>query len=96
MPVRKDAFGVEGRKLLLDPIFELKVQRYFVATAPVPHDGNRFARVVIAVMKEKDDFSPDLFLETPRRDNLSEQKPLGKKSARLLAKTNDRLIHRSE
>jgi hypothetical protein len=47
-------------------------------------------------MKEKDDFSPDLFVETPRRDNLSEQKPLGKKSAGLLAKTNDRVIHRSE
>src|SRR5438046_4341258 len=51
---------------------------------------------MITIVKEKDDFSPDLFLETPGRDNLSEQKPLGKKSARLLAETNDRVIHRSE
>jgi hypothetical protein len=51
---------------------------------------------MIAIVKEKHDFSADLFLETPRRDNLSEQKPLGKKSARLLAETNDRVIHGSE
>src|SRR5437773_5290373 len=51
---------------------------------------------MITVMKEKDDFSANLFLKTPGRDNLSEQKPLGKKSARLLAETNDRVIHRSE
>jgi hypothetical protein len=96
LPVWKDAFGVQGRKLFLDAILELKVQRYLAAAALISHNCNCFARVVIAVMKEKDDFSPDLFLETPRRDDLSKQKPLGKKSARLLAKTNNRVIHRSE
>src|SRR5436309_610155 len=51
---------------------------------------------MITVMKEKDDFTANLFLETSGRRNLSEQKSLGKKSARLLAETNNRMAHRSE
>jgi hypothetical protein len=51
---------------------------------------------VIAVVKEKNDFSPNLLLKTPGRQNLSEQESLGKKSARLLAETNNRMIHRLE
>src|SRR4029077_4137947 len=51
---------------------------------------------MITIVKEKDDFSANLFLERPGSQNLSEQKPLGKKSARLLAETNNRVIHRSE
>src|SRR6266481_4392498 len=62
----------------------------------VLQNGNRLARVVVAIVKEKDDFSTDLVLEPPRRQNLSDQEPLGKKSARLLAETNNRVIHRSE
>ena len=62
----------------------------------VSQNGNRFARVMITIVKEKDDFSANFFLETPGRQNLSGQKPLGKKSARLLAETNNRVIHRSE
>src|SRR5712664_1373911 len=51
---------------------------------------------MITIVKEKDDFSANLFLETTGSQNLSEQKPLGKKSTRLLAETNNRAIHRSE
>src|SRR4029453_2203602 len=51
---------------------------------------------MIAVVKEKDNFTADLFLETPCRQNFSEQKSLGKKSARLLAEANNRVIHHSE
>jgi hypothetical protein len=51
---------------------------------------------MITVVKEKDDFSSDFLLEPPGRQNLSEQKSLGKKSARLLAETNNRMIHHSE
>ena len=50
---------------------------------------------MIAVMKEKDDFSTDLLLEAASRHNFSEQEPLGKKSARLLTETNNRVIHNS-
>src|SRR6266496_1267168 len=51
---------------------------------------------MITIVKEKDDFSANLFLKTSGRQNLSDQKSLGKESARLLAETNDRVIHRSE
>jgi hypothetical protein len=51
---------------------------------------------MIAVVKEKDDFTANLLLEAPGCRNLSEQKSLGKKSTRLLAETNNRVIHRSE
>ena len=29
LPFRRNAFGIEGRKLLLDPVLELKIQSYF-------------------------------------------------------------------
>jgi hypothetical protein len=51
---------------------------------------------VITIVKEKDNFSANFLLETPGRQNLSDQEPLRKKSARLLAETNNRVIHRSE
>jgi hypothetical protein len=51
---------------------------------------------VITVVKEKDDFSANLLLETPGCENFSEQKSLGKNSAGLLTETNNRMIHRPE
>ena len=51
---------------------------------------------MVAVVKEKHDFSADLVLETASRGNFSEQESLRKKSARLLAETNNRMIHGSE
>jgi hypothetical protein len=80
----------------LDPIFELKVQGYFLVAVSVSQNGNRLPRVMITVVKEKNDFSSDLLLKTPGRENFSEQESLGKKSARLLTETNNRVIHRPE
>jgi hypothetical protein len=51
---------------------------------------------MVTVMKEKHNFSANLLLKPPGRQNLSEQKSLGKKTARLLAETNDRVIHLPE
>jgi hypothetical protein len=51
---------------------------------------------MIAVVKEKDDFSADLLLQAASRHNFSEQESLWEKSARLLAETNNRMIHGSE
>jgi hypothetical protein len=51
---------------------------------------------VIAVVKEQNDFSADLLLQAQSRRNFSEQESLGKKSAWLLAETNNRMIHGSE
>jgi hypothetical protein len=78
----------------LDSVLELKVQRYFLVALLVSQNGDCLARVVIAVVKEKDDFSSDFLLESPGRSDFSEQKSLWKKSTRLLAKTNNRVIHR--
>ena len=96
MPLRKNAFRVERGKLLLDSIFELKIQDCFPVALEISQNGTCFAWVMIAVVTEKDDFSADLLLQTARRHNFSEQESLGKKSARLLAETNNRVIHGSE
>ncbi len=96
LPFRQNTFGVERRKLLLDPILELKIQSYIPFAVLVSQNRDRFARIMIAVVKEKDDFSSDFLLQTARGQNLSDQKSLWKKSARLLAETNNRVIHVSK
>ena len=48
---------------------------------------------MIAVVIEKNDLSADFLLETSSGENLGEQISLGKKSARLLAETNNGLMH---
>src|SRR5215471_3347132 len=95
VPFRENAFRIKRRELLLDPILELKIQSYFPIAAVVTQNRSRLARVMIAVVTEKDDFSADLLLQAASRRNFSEQESLGKESARLLAETNNR-IHGSE
>ena len=68
----------------------------FMTGMSFSQDRYRLARIMIAVVKEEDDFSADLLLQAPSRRNFSEQESLGKKSARLLAETNNRMIHGSE
>src|SRR4029453_566106 len=68
----------------------------FPVAAVVSQNGTCLARVMIAVVTEKDDFSADLLLQSASGGNLSEQESLWKKSARLLAETNNRVIHGSE
>jgi hypothetical protein len=72
VPFRKNAFGIEWGKLLLDPILELKIQSYFPVAVVVSQNGSCLARVMIAVVIEKDDFSADLFLQPASRHNFSE------------------------
>ncbi len=96
LPFWNDTFDIERRKLLLDAILELKIQGHFLIAMLVSQNGNRLARVMITVVKEEDDVSADFVLETSSRQNLSEQKSLGKKPARLLAETDDRVMHGSE
>jgi len=38
----------------------------------VSHNSNRLARVVITIVKEKDNFSANFLLETPGRQNFSD------------------------
>ena len=96
MPFRENAFRIKWGKQLLDPIRKLKIQSYFPLAVVISQNGTCLTRVVIAVVKEKNDFSADLLLQAPSRRNFSEQESLGKKSARLLAETNNRMIHGSE
>jgi hypothetical protein len=72
VPFRKDAFGIERGKLLLDPILELKIQSYFPVAVVVLQNGSCLPRVMIAVVTEKDDFSADLLLQPASRHNFSE------------------------
>jgi len=95
VPLRKDAFRIERRKLFLNPILEVKSQGHVPIALLVAQNGTCLARVMIAVVKEKDDFSADLLLQAASRHNFSAQESLGKKSARLLAETNNRVIHGS-
>ena len=64
--------------------------------AAVAQNGSCLTWVMIAVVKEKNDFSADLLLQSASRHDFSEQESLGKKSAGLLAETNYRVIHGSE
>jgi len=61
-----------GEKLLLDPILELKIQSYFPIAVVVLQNGSCLARVMIAVVTEKDDFSAELLLQPAGRHNFSE------------------------
>jgi hypothetical protein len=96
VPFRKNAFGIEWGKLLLDLILELKIESDFPVAVLVSQNGSCLARVVIAVVTEKDDFSADLLLQPASRQDFSEQESLWKKPARLLAETDNRVIHGSE
>jgi hypothetical protein len=83
--VAKTVFGSDSR-----------IESLGLLPGSVSQNGDRLARVMITVVKEKDDFTANLLLETPGRQNFSEQKSLWKKSAWLLAETNNRMVHRSE
>jgi hypothetical protein len=96
MPFRKNAFGIERGKLFLDPILELKIQSHFPVALVVSQNCSCLARVMIAVVKEKDDFTADLLLQSASGRNFSEQESFGEKSARLLTETNNRVIHDSK
>src|SRR4051812_12911433 len=60
----------------------------------MPKNRARLARVVVAVVTEKNNFASDFGLQPPRGPDFGHQKPLGKKPARLLPKTDDRCCHR--
>jgi len=62
----------------------------------ISQNRNRLAWVMIAVVKEKDDFSANFLLEMSSGQNFSNQISFRKKSARLLAETNNRVVHGSE
>src|SRR5262249_31012625 len=94
VPVWKDSFGIERREIFLDPVHKPKIDRVFPAGMSLCQHRYRFARIVIAVMKEKYNFAADLGLQAPGRNDLGVKKPFWEKTARLLPETNDRLVSR--
>ena len=80
----------------MDPILELKIQSHFPIAVAIAQNSTRLARVMIAVMTKKDHFPADLLLQAASRHNFSVQESLWKKSTRLLAETDNRVIHGAE
>src|SRR5581483_1750082 len=63
------------------------------ARSRVAEDDLRFARVMVAVVEEEDDFAADCAFQAPRRDDLCIEKPSREQAARLLTETSDRISH---
>jgi len=54
--------------------------------------GPGFARILVAVVQEEDNFTADFLLQPAGGEDFCRQKPFGKESARLLTKTDDRRL----
>ena len=93
LPFRQDSFRVKWRELLLDLVRELEIQRIFASGMAFTKDGNGLARIVIAVVKKEDDLAADFLLQPSRAGDFGVEKSFRKKSARLLAETDDRRTH---
>ena len=84
---------MQRRELPLHFVDEAEIQgRRFVRFAMAQH-GSGFARIVIAVVTEEDNLPAKLLLEPSRRPDFGHEKPLRKKSARLLAEAYDGCAH---
>ena len=90
LPARRIPLEVERRPFALQPVLESEIQGRGLAGVPVPHDGLRLARIVIAVVQEKHDFTTDLSLHPARRLELGVQEASREETTRLLAEADDR------
>src|SRR5205085_9342693 len=72
-----------------------EIEGALVAGALFAQHRDRLARVVIAIVKKENNLAADLALEAAGGDDLREQKSFRKKTAGLLAETNDRRAHYS-
>jgi hypothetical protein len=81
---------MERREFPLEPVFESEVELRRFAGLAMAEEGLGFARIMIAVVVEKNNFTTDFRLQPAGRLDFRSQEPFRKKSARLLAETNDR------
>ncbi len=70
VPFREHAFQIKRRIFALNLVGERKVHLARRARIVVAQNGFGFARVVIAIVIEEDDFAADFALQTPRRVKL--------------------------
>jgi hypothetical protein len=79
----------QRREFSLGLALEGKIQQQRLIVFSMTQQGFRFAGVVIAVVKEKDDFAADFGFEASRGLDFRIQKAFGEEPARLLAETDD-------
>jgi hypothetical protein len=65
VPAIGNVFEVLRRKFSLNSVLKREIQHRRFAGFTVPKDGLGFARVVVAVVAEENNFSADLRLEFP-------------------------------
>ena len=80
---------MQRREFALELVCEGEIEyRRFLGFA-MAEDGLGFARIVVAVVIEENDFAAHFLLQPPGRLDFGGQKTFREKPARLLAKTND-------
>jgi hypothetical protein len=89
MPILGDSLEIEGGEFSLELVFESEVEFEWVVRFSMAKDGFGFARVMVAVVVEEDDFAADFGLQAAGGLDFGEEEAPGKESAGLLAETDD-------
>jgi len=89
LPARGNVFEVKRGEFPLEPVFEGEVELRRLAGLAMAEEGLGFARIMIAVVVEKNNFTADLRLQPAGGLDFRSQEPFREKPARLLAETND-------
>ncbi len=90
LPARGNVFEVKRGKFTLDSIFEREVELGRFAGLAMAEERLGFARIMVAVVAEENNFAAHLPLQPAGRLSFRKQEPSREKSARLLAEANDR------
>src|ERR1700722_20247049 len=75
LPAVGNFFQIERRKSALNTVFKGKVKLRQLKGIPMAQDSSRFARIVIAVVEEENNFATDCTLQPSRGPNFRKQKP---------------------
>jgi hypothetical protein len=89
VPVAGNAFEVKRREFSLEPVFESEVELRRLAGLAMAEKRLGFARIMVAVVAEENNFAAHLPLQPAGRLDFRKQESSREKSARLLAETND-------
>jgi hypothetical protein len=89
LPARSNAFEEKRGKLPLYFVGESEVELGGLVGFAVTEEGLSFARIMIAVVVEKDNLTADLALQSAGRLQFGDEESLWEKPTGLLAKPND-------
>jgi hypothetical protein len=90
VPVAGNALEVKRREFSLEPVFEGEVELRRLAGLAMAEERLGFARIMITVVVEENNFTADLRLQPAGRLDFGDEEAFREKPARLLAETNDR------